>query len=341
MRVQNQIKQYFNRRVKIAKFIKGYKQFQIDGKYNEESYYSMIDLFCITNGYFLDRIHNKLFSTKNKIKRLGVKSKLFSNIEDKEQDIINSTLKKNGYYVFDYKLPSEIVNRIKEYAFKTPCKIPPHYNKEVFFDYTNPLAEIYRFSPDDLMKNEDIIELIKDPVLINIARNYLGAEPIIDSVAMYGSTSFLKEPSSHAAQLYHFDLDRIKWLKIFIYLNDVDENSGPHYYIEGTHISGSKPQEILNRGYKRISDKELELYYSAERFKNVTGKAGSIFAGDTKCWHKGSVVKSGYRLVLELEYTSSLFGSILPKINISNENTNFIDYIKNNQHYMSNFVVQN
>ena len=56
------------------------------------------------------------------------------------------------------------------------------------------------------------------------------------------------------AQLYHFDLDRPKWLKFFIYLNDVENIShGPHLFIEKTHKLFSKPYKILIKRYQRIS----------------------------------------------------------------------------------------
>ena len=35
----------------------------------------------------------------------------------------------------------------------------------------------------------------------------------------------------HAAQMFHFDMDRPKWLKFFIYINDVNEKNGPHFFI--------------------------------------------------------------------------------------------------------------
>ena len=49
-----------------------------------------------------------------------------------------------------------------------------------------------------------------------------------------------KKADSEAAQMFHFDLDRIKWLKFFIYLTDVKINSGPHVYVSGTHKPFSK-----------------------------------------------------------------------------------------------------
>ena len=104
--------------------------------------------------------------------------------------------------------------------------------------------------------------------------------------------------SSEAAQLYHYDLDHIKWLKVFIYLTDVGNEDGPHVYIPKSHISGNKNYKLLERGYSRVNDDEMSKFQKIEP-KRVTGPAGSIIIGDTKCFHKGSPVISNPRLVLQ------------------------------------------
>jgi hypothetical protein len=191
------------------------------------------------------------------------------------------------------------------------------------------------------MKNKDIQDLIMDPVLMNVARNYLQCEPIFDFPAMWWSTAFQKEASHEAAQLYHFDMDRIKWLKIFIYINDVDINNGPHSYIKGSHIVGAKPDSILKRGYARIEDRELAPFYKKDDFITLTGKQGEIFAGDTKCWHKGNPLVDGHRLVLEFEYTSSLFGvNNLIEIKTSSVSDDFSQFVKKNPVYCQNIRLQ-
>jgi hypothetical protein len=240
--------------------------------------------------------------------------------------------------LFDKKISKELCSRLVDFALKTPATIPPGYDKKILYEPGNAQAEIYRFDIQDLANNTDIQSLITDPALVNIARNYLGCEPIFDFPAMWWSTSFQKEASSEAAQLYHFDLDRIKWLKIFFYLNNVSLENGPHCYVEGTHKPGNKPEELLKRGYVRIKDEEIRSHYPEMDIKVVCGEAGSVFAGDTKCWHKGMNLKSGHRLVLEFEYTSSLFGANYPKMEIHNYSKEFKEYCLSNKVFASNIA---
>jgi hypothetical protein len=95
---------------------------------------------------------------------------------------------------------------------------------------------------------------------------------------------------------------------------------------------------LLKRGYARIPDNDINQFYKKEDFITITAEAGSIFAGDTKCWHKGKPLKKSHRLVLEFEYTSSLFGANYPKLEIEKASLEFQLFCKENPRYVSNFV---
>jgi hypothetical protein len=320
---------------------RGYKSFLKTGISPPNVYAANVDLFCKTNGVYTEEFSNKinkanppLFSERNAEGILGKFS---------QDDYLNITDKLNekGYYILDKTISPDVCNELRTLALTIPALIPPAYDKKILYDPSNPKAEIYRFDMQDLMQNETIQKLIIDPVLINFARAYLGGEPIFDFPAMWWSTSIKKEASSEAAQLFHFDLDRVKWLKVFIYVNDVSIENGPHSYIEGSHRPGSKPMELLKRGYVRVPDEDLRVYYKPELFKVVCGNAGSIFLGDTKCWHKGMALKSGHRLVFELEYTNSLFVANYPKLEVMNACAEFRNYCQKNTTFASNIYIKN
>lgn len=114
-----------------------------------------------------------------------------------------------------------------------------------------------------------------------------------------------------------------------------------HRFIRGSHIPGNKPKDILKRGYARIPDEDLASHYKAEDFTVYHGEAGAIFGGDTKCWHKGTPLKKGHRLVFELEYTNSLFGTNYPKLEIRNASEAFKKFCNENSYYTSNLHIIN
>ncbi|MDP3557252.1 MAG: phytanoyl-CoA dioxygenase family protein [Bacteroidota bacterium] len=336
------LRQKIKTRAKNKKiFVQAYAAFKKTGTTSTEGYTALLDLYCSSNGKFNEKIHKEIIVSNPPKKITDSVNGIIGKISPADFTNINTILNKDGYYNFDKKINPELVSKIYNYALKANTVTAPLYDKKIVFDPKNPISEIYRFEQNDLINNTDIQQLIMDPVLINVARNYLGCEPIFDFPAMWWSTTFLKEASSEAAQLYHFDLDRIKWLKIFIYLNDVTSENGPHRLIKSSHLPGAKPQELLNRGYARIPDEDILKHYKPDDFLVVIGDAGSMFAEDTKCWHKGTPLKSGNRLVLEFEYTSSLFGANYPKFEVKNISDEFKQFCINNPIYASNFTFKN
>jgi|SRR3989344_5208985 len=314
-KIKHKLAYEWYRRVRAKKdFKKGYAAFLKTGITPLSGYTALVNLYRTTNGTFNEIEQRKIAIENPPAPVTGPLKGILGTFDSAKFERTNATLNAEGYVQFDVKLPAHLVSRLYDYALHTKALVPPAYDSKVLYDPPDPVAEIYRFDTADLMQNEDIQSLVMDPVLVHIARNYLGSEPIFDFPAMWWSTTFLKEASAEAAQLYHFDLDRIKWLKFFIYLTDVTPLNGPHYYIRGTHLPGAKPKELLKRGYARIPDADVQKFYKKEDFVEICGEAGALFAGDTKCWHKGSALKRGHRLVLELQYTSSLFGVNIPRL---------------------------
>jgi len=312
----------------------GYNLFLKTGQTPNDAFLALIKLYCETNGRFSVEFNKRLVKQSKVVEsQLKGVPGIFNAIDFEKTDL---ELNKNGYTVFDKKLDKEFCDRLYMFAMETPLEFPPNYKTKILYNPENPIAEIYRFNIQDIVNNLDVQNLIMDPVLINIARNYLGGEPIFDFPAMWWSTAFKKTASSEAAQLYHFDMDRVKWLKVFFYINDVTPENGPHCYIKGSHKPGNKPIELLKRGYARIPDSDLNRYYKEIDFIQLYGKAGTMFAGDTKCWHKGLHPKAGHRLVLEFEYTSSLFGANRPKLIVQKSSVAFREFCKRQKVYSSN-----
>ena len=127
---------------------------------------------------------------------------------------------------------------------------------------------------------------------------------------MWWQTDLLSNPDSEAAQFYHYDMDGIKWLKVFIYLTDVTAKTGPHTFIRSSHIAGNIPEEILKLGYTRLTDEMISRLYSSDYVKEFVGEKGTVIIEDTRGLHKAKHVQSGDRLILQLQYSSSLFGML-------------------------------
>ena len=308
----------------------------------EKAYLSLINLYSLTNGY-----SNTFLAWLLKLYRspyvLTHKNGVLGNLNSEEIERIVQAIRKDGYYVFEHLLSGDICAKLIPFALTKECNLigslDPSLKMSVY-DRTNPIAVTYWLQEADLIANPDIQALMADLSILAIAQAYLETQPILDIVAMWWSTAFSNVACPASAQLYHFDMDRIKWLKFFIYLTDVTSDNGPHCYIAGSHQIGGKHKELLGMGYARIPDEELAKFYPQEKFLEIIAPKGTIIAGDTLCFHKGKPLTQGDRLVLELEFTNSLFGGSYQKTDLHNiGNTNLSEFIKKYSRVFQKFIL--
>ena len=90
-----------------------------------------------------------------------------------------------------------------------------------------------------------------------------------------------------------------------LYLTDVDENTGPHSYIRGSH-QGYRGAAFTRDG--RFSDEEVAAAYPKEELR-ICGPTGTVFIADTKGLHKGNPLIEGERLMFQIQFVNSLFGA--------------------------------
>jgi hypothetical protein len=230
---------------------------------------------------------------------------------------ITADLDVRGYHVFENRLPDDLCDRLTEFATTTRCRVRAADGQSGsrmvdFYDRAAPTGIRYDFSAQDIIDDPDVQGLLGDSSIVSVAQSYLRCRPLLDVMGMWWHTSVGEGPDSQAAQFYHFDMDRIKWLKFFVYLTDVGPENGPHCFIEGSHRTGGIPPELLSKGYSRLTDEEVEVNFSADKFIEFTAPRGTVIAEDTRGLHKGKHVEKSDRLMLQLQFSNSLFGGYYP-----------------------------
>lgn len=294
----------------------GYLFFKITHKTYWYPYISFRRLFVLTQGKSNDWISQQL-SKKQPPYLLKDPDGVLGKLDDMKIRSIADKIKENGYYIFDTKLAPENIDALIQFAMEAEADlIPPSKEgvKKSVYNRLNPLSPRYQFSEQDVMRNSLIQKLAADPTLFAVAQNYLESKPIQDLTAMWWSTPFSTEASSEAAQLYHFDMDRFKFIKFFFYLTNVDTHNGPHCYVKGSHKH--LPENLWKDS--RIQDKEVFESFAKEDLQEIAGPKGTIIAVDTRGLHKGKVLEKGERLILQFEFTNSLFGASYEKIDLRN-----------------------
>lgn len=290
-----------------------------------ESYQALIRLFCGTGGRFNDMLSGAIGAFSPKVS-LPDRSGVLGDLRPEDVAKHVATLRDKGYVVFPAQLPPEILERLRKFALSTPSKPRRMDNQtaaavteSVIFDPASPKAVRYEYPTQVVLDNADVQELLSDHSLLAIAQDYLGATPKADVLSMWWHTYFHSQPDAEAAQFYHFDMDRIKWLKIFIYLTDVGPNDGAHSFIEGSQRTGGIPDDLLQKGYVRLTDEEVLEHYGQQREIKFMAPKGTIIIEDTRGLHKGNAVQSNgaSRLMLQLQFSNSLFGGATPTSKIT------------------------
>ena len=283
------------------------------------AYQSLIYLFCLTGGWSNDLLARAI-ALKHPSYRWKEIDGILGKLSPQAVTDIANGIKEKGFHVFEQKLPSELCDRLQTFALSHEAVIRPmdqetsgiFGDRKAVYDPDSPKGIVYQFEQDALVNEANIQALITDRSLVSVAQAYIGSQPVLDEVNLWWSTAYGSKPDANAAQMYHFDMDRIRWLKFFFYITDVGPNNGPHCFVAGSHKTKGIPSSFLDRGYVRIPDEEVCAMYGRERLIELTAPHGTIIAEDTRGLHKGWPVLRGHRLMLEFEFSNSLFGATSP-----------------------------
>jgi len=116
----------------------------------------------------------------------------------------------------------------------------------------------------------------------------------------------VKKPGAHPvrSQCWHRDPEDKKMCKMFLYLNDVDETTGPLWYVEGSQYGGRHrnifPQQVPAGYYP--PEGAVETHVPKKDIKPLTGRAGTIIFADTSGLHKGGYSTEKERIMFTVCY---------------------------------------
>lgn len=95
------------------------------------------------------------------------------------------------------------------------------------------------------------------------------------------------------SQNWHRDPEAERLVKVFLFLEDVTEDSGPFEYVSGSHNGGyaeaAEPKRYANQAY-------VQHCIPPEAKRRFTAPAGTIVFADTSGLHRGGYTKARRRL---------------------------------------------
>ncbi len=322
----------------FIKFLIDLLIFKLSKKNISNNSFKFFHLIFFKSKGLSNKILHKIFRSKKIRFFLTDSDSIFKNLNFDHIDY--KKLKKNGYSYHKNIVSKKITEKIIQSSeVLNGTYSSDEYNSKYKekLNQENLKAKKFAISSNDLINIPEIQDIVINPKILEIAQSYLGSAPILDIISV--SFSFPnKKNDSNAAQMWHIDLDRPKWVKFFIFLNDCTLSNGPHKYIESSHLTSNLPEEVLKKGYKRIEDDLIGNHFSEDKIKSFVGDAGSVLIEDSVGLHRGTQVLSGRRVMMQVQFSSSLFGAKKEEITFPNQMTkNFKEAIENYPKIFENF----
>lgn len=152
--------------------------------------------------------------------------------------------------------------------------------------------------PEDLLNVPELMDLALHPEIYGAAAHYLGQAPALIGVEVWFTP---RNKTAAHAQLFHFDHRDARQAKIFISLNDIDEDTGPLYFLDAA--DSAKVSRALGHSQGRYEDDEVYGVVPRDRLKSTIGPRNTGFIVDTaRCLHYGSRGNDKERLVFTVNY---------------------------------------
>lgn len=276
----------------------------------------MIRLGCKTQGLSNEIVNILMLPNQSREAELFVteRSRERNDFFQSSTHRILPQLRQDGYILLENCVERSAVFELQRVAMESLCRLQDAYDladegQLCFINPGSPRSVTAWVDPDQLVNSDVVGSILRDPFVQDIVSSYLGSDRYhVRKPALWWSFPAIDgNAKTESAQLFHFDYDAPKWLKLFVYLSPVDDQNGPHVYIPGSHKPLTKPPELLARGYARIPDQDILRHYPNETPVKLVGPLGTAFFGDTHCWHKGEPVLTGHRLTFSIEFASTSF----------------------------------
>jgi hypothetical protein len=266
------------------------------------------------------QIYKNIINRKYKI--TSVEAQKLSHIQRKIVDDLNV----NGISTVPFVelFPAAEFFKLAGWVDKNEINLKQKIKKKYLYSY---------YGTEDKSRPIDIdnpfVQFYLSDELLQIACSYLGYIPQLFEVYIE-KTVPIGENSPTYSQNWHRDPEERKTLKIFLYLNDVNLESGPFTYILGSQPTGKTklsklyPQKLPHGSYPNI-DSVPNLIEDGNCYVAIAGKATLIFC-DTAGIHKGGYATSQERIMSTAFFPSKKYSE---KPLFTLEGLDHNDYAKN------------
>ncbi|WP_019499469.1 phytanoyl-CoA dioxygenase family protein [Pseudanabaena sp. PCC 6802] len=221
-----------------------------------------------------------------------------------EAQKLNKTLDEDGVVVLNNFVDKTQVEEMRAYLATKLCLDPqrPEMGRFSSPDLAPKVTFHAYYTNEDAASLPHLWELANDPTILSIIEERFGAKPTISFLAVWWKLNDF-DPEANAnlrsfakPEEFHRDVDDWSEIKLFIYLNDVDESTGPHGFIKSSHKWFLPPRS-------RALDLDCSNFPMKDNLAKITGEAGMAWLENSYVLHRGMVVTARPRLIISVVYT--------------------------------------
>jgi hypothetical protein len=217
---------------------------------------------------------------------------------------IAENLKRDGIAMTQGLVSSDEVDDICEYLKAQKFYDPRHPEMGGVIDPSEiPPTCYHAYYPDDcVVSAPHLMRIANDPLVLDALERVFGSKPTITSAliwwlfASYDFSDKEREQFLWNTSNMHRDIDDWLQIKLFIYLSDVDEETAPHVFLEGSHSGGPG----VGKGVLSL---DFVHEHCPEKVRPVHGKAGSAWLENPFGFHVATRPKTGNRLMAAISYS--------------------------------------
>ena len=247
--------------------------------------------------FYLQRRVQSLAALESRADAIAARLPRFEGRKSALADRAVAELKSQGYAMVSEAISPAAVKSLHDF-FCVQAVVDP-YRPELgsFVPPDNvPKGTHVAYFPGNLVaRAPGIYDIVNHPDILSAVARTLGGKPTIGYMAIWWSLP-AQDGKALQAENYHRDVDDWRFVKLFTYLTDVDETSGPHVYVPGSHNT-DKLATI-----RRYEEQEVFAAFGPDCEKRFTGPAGTAFLENTYGFHRGYPPKSRPRLALGVTY---------------------------------------
>lgn len=194
----------------------------------------------------------------------------------------------------------EMLQTLQEYAHSLEHNAKQRTKKaflEQYWDVTPPFDQENPF-----------IRFAMETAVRNIVNSYMDMWTKLKTFTLI-KTIPVHDSTPTQSQCWHRDPEEKRMCKVFIYLTDVDEQSGPFIYIPESPYGMKWGNAFVQHPPEGVypSAEILEKAIPKSEQRTFTGKAGTVIFCDTSGLHKGGYAKEKERLMFTAFYSSPTF----------------------------------